>query len=173
MDPFVITSRRLQKAFTSMTHQQSTPKTRFDSDSFAICIYSGASSTCTMTISDFIPGTYKSLSGKSISGIASSLPIEGYGSVNWTFRDDNGTTFKILLKKVLHIPALTCRLLSPQQLSNQSPGKDDGFTIQSGICKLTYDGRVCTVLYNANSHLPSELTSADHMLIFKMALLKE
>ena len=150
----MFTNKLLQRAYTSTTHQQSTTKTRFDSDSFDVCIDSGASSTCTMAMSDFIPGTYKSLSGKSISGITSSLPIEGYGSVNWTFRDDNGTTFKIFLKKVLYIPALTCRLLSPQQLANQSPKKNIGFTIQSGTCKLTYDGRVCTITYNANSQLP-------------------
>ena len=47
----------------------------FDSDSFPIVYDSGASSTSTFNKSDFVPGTFKPLSGVVVSGIASGLAV--------------------------------------------------------------------------------------------------
>jgi len=53
----------------------------FDSDSFYICLDSGASTSCTMSMEDFIPDTYHKLSDVSITGISSALSVQGHGTV--------------------------------------------------------------------------------------------
>ena len=52
-----------------------------DSDSFDICVDTGASATCTMSKNDFVPGTYQKLKGFSINGISSGLRVLGHGTV--------------------------------------------------------------------------------------------
>ena len=87
----------------------------FDSDAFNICIDIGASSTCSSSKDDFLPGTYTALHGATINCIASGLSVAGYGTVQWIFMDDNNTPIDVEIERVLHIPDLPTRLLSLQQ----------------------------------------------------------
>ena len=53
-------------------------KTKFDTDSFKICAYSGASYFATSNEIDFMPGTYKDLTGVTINGIDEGVKVAGY-----------------------------------------------------------------------------------------------
>ena len=52
-------------------------KKKFDTNSFDICADSGASSCATPDEIDFIPGTYKHLTGVTINGIVEGLKVTG------------------------------------------------------------------------------------------------
>ena len=61
----------------------------FDSDSFDICVDTGASLTFTPSKEDFISDSCVPLEGATTNGIASGLPIAGYGTIRWVFHDDH------------------------------------------------------------------------------------
>ena len=125
-----------------------------DSDSFDVCIDSGASSTCTMNKDDFIPGTFHAIQGHSINGISSGLAVLGYGTVRWVVHDDNHDPIDLEIDRALLIQDLPLRLLSPQQLASQTLGLRDGFHIGRDHATLTFGGYVRTISYHRNNKLP-------------------
>ena len=126
----------------------------FDSDSFDICVDTGASSTCTSSRDDFVPGSYVNLEGATINGIASGLTVAGYGTVRWVFHDDNHQPIDVEIDKVLHIPDVPTRLLSPQQLAKQTGGLHDGFHVGASHATLTFGGFKRRINYNSVNNLP-------------------
>ena len=52
---------------------------------------------------DFIPDTYKHLTGVIINGISEGLKVAGSGSVSWIFQDDKKDNIEIIIEQVLHI----------------------------------------------------------------------
>ena len=78
----------------------------FDTDSLSLISDSGASSSATFCKEDFIPGSYKPLSGITISGIASGLEATGIGSVNYQICDDQGKVLDLQIDRVLHLKQL-------------------------------------------------------------------
>ena len=125
-----------------------------DSDSFDIRLDTGASSTCTISQADFIPGTYHKLHGYSISGISSGLTVLGYGTIRWVLYNDSQVPIDIEIDRVLLIRDLPMRLLSPQQLAKQTAGLRDGFYVHSSTAKLVFGGFTKTVSYNLCNNLP-------------------
>ena len=87
----------------------------FDSDSFPVVFDSGASSTSTSEKKDFIPDTFVPMSGVTVLGITSGLQVEGHGTVSWNFYSSKGGVIILTIEKVLCIPNIPTRLLSPQQ----------------------------------------------------------
>ena len=73
-------------------------KRKFDTDSFEIYSGSGASSCATPDEIDFIPGTYKHLTGVTINGIAEGLKVSGCGSVSWIFQYDNKDNIELIME---------------------------------------------------------------------------
>ena len=125
-----------------------------DSDSFDICIDTGASSTCTMSMDDFVPGTYRKLTGYSINGISSGLSVLGYGTVRWVLYDDSHVPIDVEIDRVLLIRDLPMRLLSPQQLARQTNGLRDGFYVHGSTAQLIFGGFTKTISYNLRNNLP-------------------
>ena len=110
----------------------------FDSDSFDICVDTGASSTYTSSRNDFFPGSYVNLEGETVNSIASGLTVAGYGTIQWVFHDDNHHSINVEIDKVLHIPDVPTRLLSPQQLARQTGGLHNGFHVGASHATLTF-----------------------------------
>ena len=129
-------------------------KIMFDTDSFEVCADSGASSSSTQDKNDFIPGTYKTLDGVTINGIASGLNVEGYGSVSWVFKDDKNENIELIIEKVLHIPGLPIRLICPQQVAKQTGHIGDGLHAEMDSAQLIFGGFKFTTQYNKSSGLP-------------------
>ena len=82
-----------------------------------------------MSMEDFIPDTYHKLSDVSITGISSALSVQGHGTVRYVIHDDTGTPIDLEIEKVLYIPELPIRLISPQQVAHQTRGLNDGLQI--------------------------------------------
>ena len=100
------------RAYTAQP-SKSTQTLHLDSDSFDICVDSGASATCRMTADDFVPGTFQKLKGFSISGISSGLQVLGYGTIHWVLYDNTNAPIDIEIDRALLIQNLPMRLLSP------------------------------------------------------------
>ena len=76
----------------------------------------GCSKCATGEKGDFIPSTYKPLSaGKTMGGIAGSLPIQGIGTIRFEMLDIKGR-IKVIEQEAYHIEGLPCRLIPPQKV---------------------------------------------------------
>ena len=132
----------------------------FDSDSFPVVFDSGASSTSTDTKDDFIPGTFVAIEGVSVSGIASGLEVKGYGSVNWNFYTIKGEVISLKIDKVLYIPGLPTRLISPQQICQQYGGSSN-FTLDINSARLNIHNNIINIPYDYSSNLPITCTESN------------
>lgn len=132
----------------------------FDSDAVTICVDTGASSTATMSKSDFVPGTYKPVTGITINGIASGLAMEGYDTIRWLIDNDNGKVIEVELDRVLHILKLPTRLLSPQQMARQLGQKGNGFYACASKGTLFFGDFHRTVQYDSSNGRPIFTTHA-------------
>ena len=128
--------------------------TFFDSDSFEVCVDSGASSTCTMERNDFLPDTFQPISGHVINGISSGLEVLGVGTVRWVIHNDDLEPIDVEIERTLLIRDLPMRLLCPQQLARQTGGLWDGFLVGSDSATLTYGGYRRTIQYKSGNNLP-------------------
>ncbi len=144
----------LQALYAFQAPQKRLTHTCFDSDAFDICVDTGASSTCTPSKDDFIPDTYVPITGATINGIASGLEVSGYGTIRWVITDDDGDPIDIEIDRVLHIPKVPTRLLSPQQFVKQTNGPKDGFHVGAEKSVLTFRGFRKTIEYNCSNKLP-------------------
>ena len=88
----------------------------FDLNSFLVVFDSSTSSTSTSNRTDFVKGSFVPLSEVTISDIVLELEVKGYGTVSWNFYTQKGEVLTINIKKVLHIPNIPTRLISPQQI---------------------------------------------------------
>ena len=68
---------------------------------------------------DFIPGTYKKITGVTIKGFAEWLKVAGCGSVSCIFQDDKNKNIEIIIEQVLHTLGLPIRLIYPQQVKKK------------------------------------------------------
>ena len=82
---------------------------------FEIILDTGASSSVTFEKGDFIDGEVRPPTEKmKIDGIASSLDVDGIGTLRWTVFDDAGKA-RVIQVEGLYVPKLRAKLLSPQQ----------------------------------------------------------
>jgi hypothetical protein len=131
----------------SITHDN---LVNFDSDSKEIIIDTGASATFTMSKSDFI--SYTPYKGK-VQGLGA-MRIIGKGTVRYHVLDDNGNKIQILISNAYHIPTLPIRLISPQQLAQQSRDPLAGAFATKKDLILSWDFHCKTVKYNKANNLP-------------------
>ena len=102
---------------------------RFDSDSFKICVDTGAS--CSMSgdlnhFQDLLPVEHR------VSGIGEqALQAKGKGTLVFKLEDDDGITSTIKLPGSLYVPGLPCPLLVPRHWSEQA--RDDK-PLPDGTC---------------------------------------
>ena len=89
-----------------------------------------------------------------MSGIASGLQAAGIGSVICKFKSDQGQPVDLQIDRVLHLPTLPCRLLSPQQILKQHYSFGDGFTMNKDHSTLTINGVTKTIGYDPMTNLP-------------------
>ncbi len=91
---------------------------------------------------------------QSLSGIASGLPIAGIGTVKWSILMDSGMIVDLYVRNTLYVLNCPIRLLSPQQIAQQTQRASDGFYMQAKTWKLMFDGHIRTVLLDQTSNLP-------------------
>ena len=76
------------------------------------------------------------------------------GTLKYTVLDDNGDQVNLLFKDAIHVPTMDVRLISLQQVAQQSRDKEAGAVIIAKVCYLKWNGLTKTVPYQAGSNLP-------------------
>ena len=128
----------------------STSHVKFDSDSFEAVLDSGCSTTLTCDRSDFI--TYTDTTGE-VEGLGTHN-IVGTGSVKYKILDDNGNIKSLIIHDAIHVPTLKIRLISIQQVAQQSTDPLAGGHVLAQHLHLRWDNNIKTITYNSNSNLP-------------------
>ena len=122
--------------------------------SFDICANSGALYCATPDEIDFIPGTYKHLTGVKINSIAEGIKVAGYKYFSWIFQYYKRENIKLIIEQVLHIPGSPIWLIFPQQISKQTEHIGDGLHAEKYEAHLIFGGLKFTTKYKANRGLP-------------------
>ena len=143
-------------------------KIAFDTDSVPAIFDSGASLTATPHRKDFIDGTYKELTGVTISGIASGLKASGIGSINLNFKDDDENPITLQIDRVLHLKQLPIMLVSPQQVLRQHRSIDSSFILNDKSSSLKLDGFTKTIDYDSRTNLPTLYTESNIQQMYNM-----
>ena len=132
----------------------------FDSDSSAIVVDTGASTTISYDKEDFI--TYHTAkSSHQVSGIASGLTIQGTGTIEWPVITSSGLKVCMTINNAFHCPTCPVRLLSPQQLALQSKDSLAGFFCLGATTILRWDHHIKMIQYNPYNNLPTFYTAED------------
>ena len=92
---------------------------KLDTDSFEICADYGASSCAAPNEIDFIPGTYKFLTGVTINVIAEGIKVTGCGSVSWILMITRRRILNLLLNKFSIFQACQFGSFSCNKLQNK------------------------------------------------------
>jgi len=122
----------------------------FDSDAVEAILDTGCSTTISFELNDFID--YKPMKGK-VEGLGVHN-IVGTGTIKYTVLDDNGDKVNLLIKNAIHVPTMDVRLISLQQIAQQSDDCKAGGDIRADACYLRWNGLLKTVPYQAGSNLP-------------------
>ena len=122
----------------------------FDSDAVEIILDSGCSFTISFCRDDFI--SFRPSVGQ-VEGLGIHK-IKGRGTVKYTVLDNNGDKINILIKDALYVPTLTTRLLSIQQLAQQSDDYLAGAHILGDALHLRWDHHEKVIPYHSASNLP-------------------
>jgi len=103
------------------------------------------------------------------------LAVKGMGVVKWTFMDDSSQVIELPIKDCLYVPNVLMCLLSPQQVTQQTKCKGDGFHALAKSRIFTFDGYTTSVPYNQCSQLPilSTCTGIQVFLAFNANLMRD
>lgn len=137
-------------AFEATYHNALAP---MSPDMVPLVIDTGASISITPYKTDFI-GHIHATQPIEIKGITSGLQVQGYGTVCYTFQNDNGTLQTLNLTHCLYVPHCTARLICPRQLGIESKNPLDGYNSVSRVGILTYQGQQTTISCDTTSQLP-------------------
>ena len=142
------------------------------SDGLPVVVDSGASSSVTPCLDDFI-GALIPLKDEKVDGITESAIIEEIGLVNWQIVDDHGRKGTICCL-AYYMPKAKIRLFSPQKYF-QEKFYDGPCVLTSKGCTLTLeDGVTLEFLHNKYNNLPmGKLHSRDSALSMVPAHLPE
>ena len=122
----------------------------FDSDAVEAILDSGCSTSISFERNDFI--NYKPMNGK-VEGLGVHN-IVGTGTIKYTVLDDNGDKVNLLVKNAIHVPTMDVRLISLQQIAQQSDDPSAGGDVRANACYLRWNGLLKTVPYQSGSNLP-------------------
>lgn len=126
-----------------------TPKIPFSftPDQVRLIVDTGASLTITNTKTDFI-GEVRPVQPTTISVFASSLLVEGIGTVKFSFKNNSGISQELILKDTLYVPLCSARLLCPGHVAAVTEHEGDGFFSGSSHGTLIVNGSPTTVPYD-------------------------
>ena len=150
--PFFATDKVLKWHLTTSSASTNQTFNPSPCHQFEIIIDSGASTSYTNNLSDFVSNV-KTLPGIPINGIANQLTATAIGTVNWLVNDDNGLPATIALL-AMYVPGLPIRLLSPQHLHQTSPSNSDSFSTRSHTSTLRWHLHTKTIHHNQHNNLP-------------------
>jgi transposase InsO family protein len=145
----------LLAAFEASYQDTITPLTP---DMVPIIIDPGASVSISPYSMDFV-GPINAVQNVNLQGIASGLQAAGIGTIQYKFRNDADKEKSLLLRRCLHVPQCSVRLLCPQQIGVMTGFPNDGFHATSAKPTLIVQGKSTTIAYDMTSNLPLIFTT--------------
>jgi len=136
----------------------------FDTDSLELIIDTGASAAFTFCKQDFIE--FQPLTD-SVKGLAT-LKIQGVGTVQYNIKNDQGKTVSMIIRNCYYVPEMDIRLISPQQLAQQSKKKCE-HSFNDKVFHLRWNGHTKTVPFSKKNNLPTLYTSPGTALAANIA----
>lgn len=123
--------------------------------SLPIIFDTGASLSISPCRSDFVD-YHVNDGSKSLSGLSGKSTVEGYGTIEWQLRDDDGKTHT-LRSFGFHVPSGTVRLFCPMSFINDCGGS---FVIHKGGARFDFPGDTGTLSFrtmttSGNTKLPT------------------
>ena len=104
----------------------------FDSDAVEAILDTGCSTSISFERNDFI--NYKTMKGE-VEGLGVHN-IVSTGTIKYTVHDDNGDKVNLIIKDAIHVPTMDVRLISLQQIAQQSDDPSAGGDIRADACYL-------------------------------------
>jgi len=135
---------------------------------FEIIIDSGASTSYTNNLSDFVSNV-KSIPEIPINGIANQLTTTAIETANWFVNDDDGNP-ATMEHHTMYVPGLPIRLSSLQYLHLTSPPNSDSFSTRSHTSTLRWHLHTQTIHHNQHNNLPILLVRNHTVSIEQQAL---
>ena len=136
-------------------------------DVFSFIWDTGASSTVSPDVADFIGGITPLDTPISLDGLATGLTIQGKGQVKWIVETTNGTLETIHVD-AYYTPGARVRLLSPQsylqQCHDKARPKPTGGFSDTHLSFTWPDGNTLLVPYNKRNNLPVSLSYNESVL---------
>ena len=120
-------------------------------DDLPIVIDTGASTSLTPNINDFV-GDLQLPSITEITGLTSTSPVKGEGTVEWTIVDIFGTV-RTIQTTAYYVPAATIRLFSPQTYFQEHDAGECRINSRRTSVELA-DGSLLEFPFNHESNLP-------------------
>ena len=80
--------------------------------------------------------------------------IRGTGTLKYTVLDKNGDKVNLLIKNAMHVPTMDARLISIQQIDQQSEDPLAGGDVRAEAYYLRWNGLLKRVPYQIGSNLP-------------------
>ena len=121
----------------------------FDTDSVAIIIDTGATAAFTHCLRDFI--SFTPISSK-VSGLGD-LSIKGIGTVLYKIKNDQNELISLQVKNAFYVPDLKTRLVSPQQLCQQSKTRCQ-YEGDAHFFRLRWGSQSKTIPLSKSNNLP-------------------
>jgi len=125
----------------------------YDFDSIPLLLDTGASVSCTFNRHDFT-SEIRPVQTMTLKGIASSLSIQGIGSVQYTLPNDDGSTTSVTMHDVLYVPDCPTRLICPRQLLHHLDDPDASLAVTANHVQLAFRGRTITIAYDEQLNIP-------------------
>jgi hypothetical protein len=123
-----------------------------------IIIDSGTSVSISPYATDFI-GDIQPVQNVTLKGIAHGLRVAGIGTIQYKFLNDDGKEQTLTLRRCLHVPQCSVRLLCPQQIGAMTGCFGNGFNATHTRPTLTVHGKPTTLAYDTTSNLPLLFTA--------------
>ena len=129
-------------------------------DSHTVVLDAGASITLSPYLDDFI-GDMQPMQDANIQGIGSGLAAKGIGTARFQLRSRDGSIATLEMHDCLCVPELPTVLLCPQQVIDESTGKDDLFSMSKKGTQLKTGDSVIDMTRDKTSNLPVARTESD------------
>ena len=120
---------------------------------FPVIFDSGASLAVSGFKEDFCGHIPRPSQTLSLGGMAQGMPIEGIGTVQWTFNTKNKEQVTIKTH-CYYVPGTKVRLISPQRLFCEEKGITGNFSTLEHQAELTLNQVTLPIEYHERSHLP-------------------
>ncbi|MGH3054776.1 MAG: hypothetical protein ACRDL7_07345, partial [Gaiellaceae bacterium] len=137
------------------------PQTLSSEAGFPVVFDTGSTKTVSPEKLDFLGNIRKPPANIVLKGISKGLPIEGIGTVQWNFLDDDGKACH-MRTEAYYVPTISLRLFSPQASLQWNRETDGSYKVRHNNSIFLWGEKRMTIPYHPHSNLPTTYGYHDH-----------